>query len=650
MSSSRTSVTDWNIKTLSWLPRAPDDFREQCQRLMTQAEGSERVGSDLERIAAHALNFNQLNRLGSLINRLKANPKTLEPLDPFRFGILCTGTTDLVVPALAASAARHGIALHVEVPPFDQMVQQSIDSQSQLNTARLDAVLIGYEHRGLRIDADVATLRIKSPDETLSLISTICDGILANSNATAIVQTIPNVVEDTFGNIDLATDSLKLRIEQVNQFIRKQAMNSRCALFDVERIANLVGLDAWHDPVQWNLAKLPFSQGLLPLYAEKCAQLLGAMRGKSRKCLIMDLDNTLWGGVVGDDGVAGLVLGPGSANGEAFAEVQRAALALRSRGILLAVSSKNDDATARAPFREHPEMVLREQHISVFQANWREKSANIEAIASTLGLGLDAMVFLDDNPVEREQVRQALPLVAVPELPNDPAWFTRVLMGAGYFEAITFSNEDRQRAAFYEANARRAEIIDASPNLRDYLQSLESVLAASPFDGVSRSRVAQLINKTNQFNLTTKRCTEGEIASFENESGHITLQARLKDRFGDNGIISAVIGRIETSDLHIDTWVMSCRVLNRYTEYALCNVLVGEARSRDLKRIIGRYRPTTKNGMVKDLYGELGFTVMEERDDETLWCLALDDYKPHDVPMAVQIHGAANVPAYPSFN
>ena len=279
-------------------------------------------------------------------------------------------------------------------------------------------------------------------------VEALRDGFKAAYNATVIVQTVTPPVGSLFGSFDYRTSGTPR--SQAASFNRRLAAlldGSTDLLLDTAALAATVGLDRWDDPIQWNHAKLSFSQTFAPLYADYVARLIGAMRGKSRKCLVLDLDNTLWGGVIGDDGLDGIVLGQGDAVGEAFLEVQRMALALRDRGVILAVCSKNDEEVARAPFAQHADMLVKEDHIAVFQVNWKDKAGNIEAIAEALNLGLDALVLVNDNPAERAQVRDALPDVAVPELPDDPALYARTILMAGYFESIAFTEEDRQRAS-----------------------------------------------------------------------------------------------------------------------------------------------------------------------------------------------------------
>ncbi|MFC6746397.1 HAD-IIIC family phosphatase [Methylobacterium persicinum] len=358
--------------------------------------------------------------------------------------------------------------------------------------------------------------------------------------------------------------------------------------------------------------------------------LLGALRGKSRKCLILDLDNTMWGGVIGDDGMAGINMRQGDATGEAHLTLQQAALELHKRGILLAVSSKNTDEVAREPFRSHPEMLVREKHIVAFQANWRDKASNIAAIAQELNIGLDSLVFMDDNPVERDQIRQALPQVLVPELSSDPSDYARRMLATNAFEAVAFLQEDKARSESYKANAQRLALKSDAINMEDYLASLEMEIHFDPFDETGRSRIAQLINKSNQYNLTTRRYTESEVAQLEEDSRAFTLQVRLKDKFGDNGMISVVICRAEGDDVwQIDTWLMSCRVLGRQVEHMVLQELLHHARAAGVRRLVGEWRPSGRNDMVRDHYAKLGFTADGEGSEgSTRWTLSTD----HEAP------------------
>jgi FkbH-like protein len=340
----------------------------------------------------------------------------------------------------------------------------------------------------------------------------------------------------------------------------------------------------------------------------------------------------LWGGVIGDDGHDGIDIGQGSPSGEAFREVQQLALEFRRHGIVLAVCSKNEEQVGRAPFQDHPDMILRENDIAVHRINWEDKATNLEIIAKTLSIGLDALVFLDDNPAERALVRSALPAVAVPELPTDPALYARTLRWAGYFDSVGFSDEDRMRAENYQANAKRMELRTQARDLNEYLRSLEMEISFAPFDEVGQLRIAQLINKSNQFHLTAKRYTESQLRALQADQSYFTIQTRLRDVFGDNGIISAVICRKESTSWLIDTWVMSCRVLGRRVEEAVLREITRHALDEGVRCIDGTFIATGRNELVRDHYRKLNFRLVNETADASEWRLELETYKTPDLP------------------
>lgn len=626
---------------LEWLPPPPSDFAERCRRL---SDGDD-PGRSAQRLASFALDESKLHRLAKALGRFK--PAELAPLVPFRLGIVSNATTELLAPALVASAARHGVALECVRADYGQALQSALDPNSVINQASCDAVLLAIDHRGLPLatapgDEDAARANVEA---ALALLETIRNGLHHAGIPTCIVQTVPRPVESLFGNFDLVlSGTLRQQIDALNRAIAESVRPTADLLLDVAHLAESVGLASFHDPTLWNLAKLPFSSEILPLYADHVCRLIAALRGKSRKCLVLDLDNTLWGGIVGDDGLDGIVIGQGNATGEAHLSLQQTALMLRERGVVLAVSSKNHDATARRPFREHPEMLLKEDHIAVFQANWDDKATNLVAIADALSLGLDSLVFVDDNPVERQLVRELVPQVAVPELPSDPALYARTLLAAGYFEAIAFSEEDRRRAAMYQDNARRVALKAQAGDLEGYLRSLEMQISFAPFDETGRARITQLINKSNQFNLTTRRYTESEVAAAERDPNVLTLQVRLTDRLGDNGMISVVICRPGApGGLEIDTWLMSCRVLGRKVEQAVLAELVRLARAAGASRLVGRYFPTEKNALVADHYEKLGFSLLDRGPGgESSWELRLDAARDEGaLPMTIRRVGPA---------
>uniref|UniRef100_UPI0028A9479F HAD-IIIC family phosphatase n=1 Tax=Stutzerimonas nitrititolerans TaxID=2482751 RepID=UPI0028A9479F len=384
--------------------------------------------------------------------------------------------------------------------------------------------------------------------------------------------------------------------------------------------------DGLAEPVRWHQAKQLVSPNLAPLYGDHLARIAAASVGLSRKCLVLDLDNTLWGGVVGDDGLEGIQLGQGSPGGEAFLAFQRYAALLSRRGIILAVCSKNDPAVAEAAFG-HTEMALQRSDIAAFVANWEDKASNLRRIAQMLGIGLDSLVFVDDNPAEREIIRRELPEVAVPELPDDVAHYPARLAAAGYFEAVSFTTDDAARGRNYALNAARELALSQATDMEGYLRSLTMALHVSPIGPDERARCTQLINKTNQFNLTTRRYSEAEVARITDSAGALALAFRLRDKFGDNGLISVVLARpdpeLNDDELLIDSWLMSCRVLGRQVECAVLEVLGRAARQAGYRALVGQYRRTERNAMVAEHYPNLGFEqhplVHDSEPDASYW-------------------------------
>lgn len=621
-----------NLQDLPWLPEAAPDFRAELRQLRDLAE---LPMAALRKLAGGRLNMTQLHGL----SRLLADPRKVTGAEPIAVGLLSNASTELIASALPATALRHDLLLDLQVPAYGQFMQEALDPASQTRARTHEFVVLALDYRAFQWQPcpGNAELAEQQVEEALKVLDGLVTGLRSGqTSCNVVVQTLAAPAESLFGSLDgQLPGSQRWLIEAFNQRLRARR-EPGVLLFDLAALAGQVGLAQWHDPTQWAVGKFAFAHAMVPLYAEHLARLLMAAKGKARKCLVLDLDNTLWGGVIGDDGMAGIVLGQGHPVGEAHLQVQATALALRERGIVLAVSSKNEEAIARQVFREHPDMLLREEHIAVFQANWKDKASNLRAIAQTLNIGVDALVFLDDNPAERQQVRLELPQVGVPELPQSPEFFAGTLLAAGYFEALQYTAEDGQRAAQYQANAARSAELGASSDLGAYLQSLQMQAQIGEFDVLGRARITQLINKTNQFNLTTRRYSEAEVEAFERDPDVLGLQIRLVDRFGDNGMISVVICKpLRGSDWLIDTWLMSCRVLNRGLERQVLNELVQCAAQRGIKRLVGEFLPTEKNVMVSEHYPRLGFTPLPAEGRAQRWVLEVEGYQPELQPIAV---------------
>lgn len=403
-------------------------------------------------------------------------------------------------------------------------------------------------------------------------------------------------------------------------------------LSDINYAAASYGLDRWADSSYWHMYKYAMSMQAIPEFSYNLSHMIKAVFGKNKKAFILDLDNTLWGGIVGDDGAENLELGQETPMGQVYQEFQSYIKAHKDLGIILNVNSKNEEENAIAGLN-HPDGILKPEDFIVIKANWEPKSQNMAEIASTLNIGKDALVFVDDNPREREIVRVQVPEAAVPEITRGeelaPDKFIKILDKNGYFEVISLSEDDKKRNEMYKANALRKTQEESFGDYREFLKSLEMKAVIAGFDPVHFSRIAQLTNKSNQFNLTTRRFTQAEIEKIAEDPAYITLYGKLTDKFGDNGVVSLVIGRIEGNILHVELWLMSCRVLKRDMEFAMMDALVEAGEEKEISKIMGYYYPTPKNAMVKNFYEIQGFTrVEEDKEGNTVWQFEIkEDYK-----------------------
>jgi FkbH-like protein len=411
------------------------------------------------------------------------------------------------------------------------------------------------------------------------------------------------------------------------RFAQAAAANPRMLLQDLHGLSARIGMNEWFDWDRYFSYKILNSvEGSLAM-ASSLASLVRAIYGKSRKVLVLDLDNTLWGGVIGDDGIDKIQIGRETPLAEAYTAFQEYCLSLWRRGVLLAVCSKNNEEIAKKGF-DHPDSILKLEHFSSFKANWEPKHENILKIAQELNLGPDSFVFVDDNPAERAIVEAQISGIAVPNVGNEVSRFAGIIEQGRYFEPVSMTEEDVARAALYEANAVRASTESQFSNYGEYLDFLEMTAEIDDFKPIYIERIAQLTNKTNQFNLTTRRYSLAEMEAVLHSANHVGLYAKLTDRFGDNGLISVVLGRREDEVLHLDLWLMSCRVLKRDVEIAMLDVLAERARSLGVSTILGYYLPTAKNMMVADHYQKLGFELVSSSAEASTWKLDLATHKP----------------------
>ncbi len=377
-------------------------------------------------------------------------------------------------------------------------------------------------------------------------------------------------------------------------------------VIDIAYLQHYLGDSELHDEKLYYIAKMPISTHALPNVAKQVVDVIKAINGTIRKCVVLDLDNTLWGGVIGDDGLENIQIGE-LGLGHAFSEFQMWLRELRKRGMILAVCSKNEEDTAKQPFLKHPEMILKMEDISIFVANWEDKATNIKHIQSALNIGMDSMVFLDDNPFERNLVKSIIPEITVPDLPEDPAQYLRYIKSLNLFETASYSSADKLRTKQYQEEAVRANLQKQFVSYDDYLKNLEMEAEVRPFDKFHFSRIAQLTQRSNQFNLRTIRYTEQDIERIAKNDSCITRYYTLKDKFGDYGLISVVILDKQQDTLFISEWLMSCRVLKRGMEEFIADNIIQIASENGFSKVAGEYIRTPKNHMVSDIYRRMGF-------------------------------------------
>jgi FkbH-like protein len=554
-----------------------------------------------------------------------------------RVAILGFCTTQYYAATLRGLGKSSGFPIVTYEPEYNTVHQAVLDGDSELYTFRPDFIVFLTAVQALRNVLLSASPESRSQlaEREVEQLALLIERVAQIPSAIVVVNEFVVPYERAWGNFTTrVSGSLPAVVRSINDRLRQLAAEvPNVYTVDSDYIASWLGKRNWFDERLWFYSKSFCHPEALPHVAGQAIDIFHATRGRVFKCVALDLDNVLWGGVIGDDGLEGIRLGE-LGDGEAFVQFQLWLKELRSRGIILAVCSKNDEDKAREPFQKHRDMVLTESEISCFIANWDDKAQNLRLLAERLNIGLDSIAFLDDSPFERNLVRELVPEVCVPELPSDPADYVPYLESLNLFETAQFSEEDRQRADYYRANILREDEEARFATVADYLVSLNMWAVFERFDDLHMPRVAQLVQRTNQFNLTTIRHSSDELSKFAEDPDYFPFYASLSDRFGDNGLISVVIGKRDADCLDIVTWLMSCRVISRRLEEFVLDRLVELARDAGLTRVRGRYIPTKKNGLVAKHYEKLGFRLSQELPDEsTVWELEVDAYVPSGAPI-----------------
>ena len=526
---------------------------------------------------------------------------------------------------------RNGIYIKILEAGYGQTMQLALNKKNIFNMKKgVDAILLSIDQREFpylnkdnffNSNSDIS-------QQCVNYLKIIKKNLQKKYNVPIIFQTIPMEETNIFGNYELnISNSMKNILTEYNSKLFQFASGTNDYVLDVASLAEKIGLSNWHDQVSYNIAKVPFSPDYSDIYANNIVRIISAILRKTKKVLVLDLDNTIWGGEVGDAGINNIKIGNGDPEGEAFSAFQKTLLNLKNRGIILAVCSKNNEKIAKSAFKNRRGMILQEKDFAIFKANWLDKPTNIKKISEELNLGLDTFVFVDDNPVERDIVRKHLPEVSVPELSKEATNYPRDILVPGYFEIITYSKEDKKRSETYHSNIKRKELEKSSINLNGYLKSLNMKAKITPFKIENIDRITQLILRTNQFNLTTKRYKKREIEKIiNNRKNYYTLQSNLEDEFGDNGIVSLIIGKVKKNVLLIDTWVMSCRVFSRNLEYVIFKKLISDLNKLNIKNVIGEYFKTEKNNIVHELYRELEFKKIGGTKSNSKWIFDVKSY------------------------
>ncbi len=555
-------------------------------------------------------------------------------LVPCRLAILRSFTVEPLVPLLQASAFTSGIDLTMEAGGFNTYAQEILDPDSRLYQFAPDVVILAAQTRDIAPDLwdSFTTLSEDDVNSAVARVTETFDGLITqfrrNSRSHLIVHNLEIPATPGHGIFDAqSATSQTAAIRRINEQLQHSISKHRgIYLLDYDGVVARYGRSRWCDESKWLTARAPVAADAMLRLAGEWLRYLHPISGKVCKALAVDLDNTLWGGIIGEDGIEGIQLG-NEYPGAAYQSLQKAILDLYQRGIVITVCSKNNFADAIAALENHPGMLLRPHHFAVLKINWNDKAQNLREIASELNIGIDALAFLDDNPAERALVRAELPEVTVVEPPNDPMSYAPTLRDCPVFERLTLSEEDRERGRFYAEQHQRAELQQSTTSLEDFYRSLMQEVEIAAVNSQTLARAAQLTQKTNQFNLTTRRYSEQQIADMLNDPCCRVYSARVRDSFGDHGIVGMAITKTRDDAWEIDTFLLSCRVIGRTVETAILSFIANEARKSGAQHLQGWFLPTKKNVPARDFYPSHHFQISAEDGDVTLWVINLENTK-----------------------
>ena len=559
-------------------------------------------------------------------NELKQNAKKdFSKFSKVKVALLGDSSTQFLVHALRGAGYEYCLNLEIWEADYNQIETNVFDQESELYRFCPEVVIIFHSSAML-----LRKFNQKRPesyplfaDDHMENLQQLFARLIGTLNAKIIYYNFNEINDAVFGNFgNKSSSSFLFQLRKINyEIMQFSALNGQFFVCDLSTIQNDAGRRSFFHPSIYIQTDMVLSLDVLPAVAYRTNDLISAMQGVVKKCIVLDLDNTIWGGIIGDDGIENIQIGS-LGIGKAFTEFQYWVKKLKNRGVIVCVCSKNTEDVAKEPFLKHPDMVLRLDDISVFVANWENKVDNLHYIQQVLNIGFDSMVFLDDNPFERTMVREQIAGITVPELPEDPANYLEILYNLNLFETISFSEEDTKRTDLYKSDAERKMLKEHFGNEQEYLKSMGMTSKVEPFNKFNIPRVAQLSQRSNQFNLRTMRYTEGDIVALSNSEKHFSFTFTLDDRFGSNGLVCVVLLMKEDADtVFIDSLFMSCRVLKRTMENFVLNILVSAMKDKGFRYFKGEYIATHKNVLVQNLYQGLGFI-----EKMGYWYLSVNDY------------------------
>lgn len=553
-----------------------------------------------------------------LSNRRKIRKNILASGDTFvekKVAVLGGSTTSNIVQTLELFLLNQGIKAEFYESEYGKYYEDAVFGNEKLKSFAPDVVYVHTSNRNVTsypVLSDTESYIQSLFESEMGKFTSIWEHISQDYGCPVVQNNFEMPLYRLLGNRDAYDIHGAVNyLSRLNQaFYEYARQHEDFFICDLNYISADYGLKEWSDPFYWHMYKYAVNVNAIPLLSLNISNIIKSIFGKNKKGLVLDLDNTLWGGVIGDDGADNIKIGRETSEGQVYSEFQKYIKDHKQLGVVLSIDSKNDEENALSGLR-HPDSLLSEDDFATIKANWDSKDRNLAAIAQDLNLMPESLVFIDDNPAERHIVTEQLPVVSAPTIGASHQYIVNIDRN-GYFEATYISDDDLKRNEMYQENAKRAKAKASFSDYGEYLESLEMKAQIRPFEPVYMSRIAQLTNKSNQFNLTTIRYTQGEIEKISDDAEYITLYGKLEDKFGDNGVVSVCIGKIDGIRCHIKLWLMSCRVLKRDMEYAMMDALVKRCMVEGISELVGYYYPTAKNGMVKEFYKDMGFDILSE--------------------------------------